>query len=119
MSTISVRASASWAALYGRYIIERESPYTSKENPDADFFAAVLSSAAAAGPATSANRAINANSTEQSFVVSLVCFIFYFVSLIGSSVNWEQRIVSSLTLFAHVRLLLIAGRFRRGNRFGR
>jgi len=31
-------------------------------------FAAVLSSAAAAGPATGANRAIDANSTEQSFV---------------------------------------------------
>src|SRR5207342_1220126 len=76
-------------------------------------FAGVLFSAAAAGPATSANRAINANSTEQSFVVRLVCFIFYFLSLIGPSVNWEQRIVFPLTLFAHVRLLLVAGGFRR------
>jgi hypothetical protein len=55
--------------MYGRYIIERESPYTANEKPDADFFAGVLFSAAAAGPATSANRAIDANSTEQSFVV--------------------------------------------------
>src|SRR5580765_8748635 len=98
--------------MYGRYIIERESPYTANEKPDVDFFAGVLFSAAAAGPATSANRAINANSTEQSFVVRLVCFIFYFLSLIGPSVNWEQRIVFPLTLFAHVRLLLVAGRFR-------
>src|SRR5262245_2693432 len=45
---------------------------------DAAFVVAVLSSAAAAGPGTSANRAINANSNEQSFVVCLVCFIYYF-----------------------------------------
>ena len=33
MSTISSRASASSLCLYGRYIIDRESPYTSNENP--------------------------------------------------------------------------------------
>src|SRR5215471_16101568 len=77
ISTIASVASCFCVSMYGRYIIERESPYTAKEKPDAGCFVAGLSSAAAAGPAISANRAINANITEQGFVVRLVCFIFY------------------------------------------
>src|SRR5262245_65019567 len=91
MSTIALVASSFCSDLYGRYIIERESPYTANEKPDAGCFVAGLSSATAAGPATSANRAINANITEQGFVVRLVCFILYLLSLIGSSVNWDVR----------------------------
>src|SRR5215510_14680757 len=84
ISTIALVASSFWVSMYGRYIMERESPYTANEKPDADFFAGVPPSAAGAGPATSANKAINANGTEQSFVVCLVCFIFYLLALIGS-----------------------------------
>src|SRR5678815_1898745 len=87
ISTIALVASSFWVSMYGRYIIERESPYTANEKPDADFFAGVLFSAAAAGPATSANRAIDANRTEQCFVVRLVCFIFY---LLVSTVEARQ-----------------------------
>src|SRR5215813_10858500 len=84
ISNIASVASCFCVSMYGRYIIERESPYTAKEKPDAGFFEGVLSSVAAAGPAISANRAKHANSEEQSFVVCLVCFIFYFLSLIWS-----------------------------------
>src|SRR5262249_45103390 len=87
ISTIALVASSFWSRLYGRYIIERESPYTANEKPDAGCFVAGLSSATAAGPAISVNRAINADITKYSFVVWLVCFIFYFLSLIGSSVH--------------------------------
>jgi len=68
--------------MYGRYIIERESPYTANEKPDADFFAGVLFSAAAAGPETSANRAIDANSTEPFSEARLTSGSFEF-SIIG------------------------------------
>src|SRR5262249_5901071 len=68
--------------MYGRYIIERESPYTAKEKPDAGCFAGALFSAAAAGPVTSVNKAIQAQDTEQSFVMWLVCFISYLLFLI-------------------------------------
>src|SRR5215475_4366157 len=77
ISTIALVASSFWVSMYGRYIMERESPYTAKEKPDAGCFDGVLFSAAAAGPAISANRTINANITEQGFVVRLVYFIFY------------------------------------------
>src|SRR5215475_12674105 len=84
ISTIASVASCFCVSMYGRYIIERESPYTAKEKPDAGCFDGVLFSAAAAAPAISANRAIHANNEEQSFMVWLVCFIFYFLSLIWS-----------------------------------
>src|SRR5262249_13246933 len=63
--------------LGGRYIIGRESPTATNEKPRADSFAAVPSSAAAAGPATSGNTAMNANNIEQTFVVGCACFIFF------------------------------------------
>src|SRR5262249_46632854 len=73
--------------LGGRYIIGRESPTATNEKPRASSFAAVPFSAAAAGPATSTNTAMNANKIEQTFVGGLVCFIFYLLSLMGSSVH--------------------------------
>src|SRR5262245_46903262 len=72
--------------LGGRYIIGRESPTATNEKPGAGFLAAVSFSAAAAGPATSGNTAMNANNIEQPFVGRLVCFI-YLHSQTGFSVG--------------------------------
>src|SRR5215475_8613419 len=87
ISAIALVASSFWSKLYGRYIIDRESPYTANEKPGADCFDAVLFSAAAADPKTSAKRTIKANSTGQSFVMCFLCFICYLLFPIGQSVH--------------------------------
>src|SRR5271165_1884852 len=47
MSTMSWRASFSWSDLYGRYIIDRESPYTANEKPRPSSAVVTFSSAGA------------------------------------------------------------------------
>src|SRR5262245_34947759 len=86
-------------SLGGRYIIGRESPTTTNEKPGAGFFAAVSFSAAATGPATSTNTAINASKIEQTFVGGLACLIFYLPSLVNWLFIFESLLWSRMSFF--------------------